>query len=266
MNKQEDLVDCLNTGALFVNPTYALINSNRLDACKVSTNKNPNMILIFYGVVRNIYINIILTSLLISLLIGCNDRREPVNTDDEYYAEQMQDNLLNSSEWLIEHGIKKFSKLGHEGLFKYLVNEWAVQLWIEPWIETERYLAGFWIKANLINHEVLNMHRVKVNDLFYEFWFVRISSKEKDRVNQRTIFYVTSTEEISGEREIVERSDRFIGSYAIEPDTIHFPTENMRIRYELEPWLFPKSYEDTNMPLDKVILEGGKYIVKEYKK
>jgi hypothetical protein len=206
---------------------------------------------------------ILLASLLIGSFIGCREGKVLGDATDEYYIEKMRDNLLDSSEWLIEHGIEKFSELGHEGLFKYLVNQWAVQLWVEPWIETERYLAGFWIKARLINHEVLNMHRVKVDDVFYEFWFVRISSKEKDRVNQRTIFYITSTEEINGEREIVEESDRFIESYAMESDTIYFPTENTRIRYELEPWLFPKSYEGTNMPLDKVIVEGGKYIEKE---
>ena len=73
--------------------------------------------------------------------------------DEEFYKNKMIQNMELASVWIVENGIQTFKQKGREGIFKKLLDQWGVQLWVDPWIESESYLARFAIKARGINYE-----------------------------------------------------------------------------------------------------------------
>jgi hypothetical protein len=170
------------------------------------------------------------------------------SVDDEDLIMLAQRHLKLASIWLIEEGVLTYRKSGKKGIHRKLIDEWRVQIWTDPWIESERYIDGFWIKARGIYHDVINLHRETLPSGFYEFWVVKVSGKDWSGVGNSASFYVTRTDDIYGRRQILEESETFIPIFSVDAQTtISFPTNDPKILYELEAWLYPEHFCNTDI-------------------
>ncbi|WP_299394866.1 hypothetical protein [Pelagibius sp.] len=168
--------------------------------------------------------------------------------DDEYYRNKAQKHLQLASIWLIEEGVLTFRESGKEGIHRKLVDEWGVQIWVDPWIESDRYINAFWIKARGINHDIINFHRERLPSGIYEFWVVKIDGKDWSGVGSSANFHVARTDDIYGRRVILESSDQFIQEYTVDDNTsISFPVDDPRILYELQAWRYPENFENSDI-------------------
>ena len=178
------------------------------------------------------------------------------SVDDKYYIEQAQKDLQLASIWLIEEGVLTFRDSGKEGIHRKLLDEWGVQIWVDPWIESERYIDAFWIKARGINHDIINFHRENLPSGIYEFWVVMIDGADWSGVGSSAKFYVTRADDIYGRRTILQSSDLFIEEYAVNEKTIiKFPKEDPEVLYELDPRRYPDSFVNSDIKDTEAILK-----------
>lgn len=179
-----------------------------------------------------------------------------VPMDDKFYKNKMIKNLNSASVWLIKEGVYTFKKSGKSGIHRKLVDEWGVQIWVDPWIESERYIDGFWIKARGINHEVINFYREIHQGIIYEFWVVKIDGKEWADVESRAEFYVVKTDAVYGKRKILKSHSQFIEEYeVVEGYSIKFPQDDLEVLYELQAWLYPANYVNSDLKNKQVVMD-----------
>jgi hypothetical protein len=177
--------------------------------------------------------------------------------DDEALKAKFVENMKLASVWVIEEGVPVYESAGKEGVFRKLLDEWSVQLWVEPWVEDEKYLAQFRFRARGIRYQTLNLYREKVGDYYYEFWFNRITGEGWSGERMRTEFFITRTRGIAESREIMERSDQFIESFEVGDRKILFPISSAELVYELEPRLYPENYKNSQLRDKEVVYENG---------
>lgn len=203
-------------------------------------------------------LNILVAFLLFTTSCGNN------HTNDDFYRDKMLKNLSSASLWLIEKGVYTFNLSGKEGIHRKLVDEWGVQIWVDPWIESERYIDGFWIKARGINHEIINFYREKVGSYLYEFWVVKINGEAWSGVDKDVNFYIARTEKVYGKRTIIQSSNKFIEEYQVPGEkVILFPKDDPRVLYELQAWLYPDSYENSDIASIKAeLVDKGEIVLK----
>jgi len=176
--------------------------------------------------------------------------------DDEYLIKKMQKNLQLASIWLIEDGVLTFRDFGKEGIHRKLLDEWGVIIWTDPWIESDRYIDGFWIKARGINHEVINFHRESLASGIYEFWVVKIDGADWSGVGSSANFHVARTDDVYGRRVILESSDQFIQEYAVDDKTsISFPVDDPEVLYELQAWRYPENFKNSDIDETRAVLK-----------
>lgn len=168
--------------------------------------------------------------------------------DDEFHRNRMVENLRLASLWLIEEGVHTFKSSGKKGIHRKLVDDWGVQIWVDPWIESERYIDGFWIKARGINHEVINFHREEVGSDIYEFWIVKVDGQDWAGVDSRAMFFIARADDIYGKREIIHSSEQFIEQYRVDATTvIRFPVDDPQVLYELQAWRYPGNFQNSEL-------------------
>ena len=168
--------------------------------------------------------------------------------DDEYYIKKAQEDLHFASIWLIEEGVLTYRISGKEGIHRKLVDEWGVQIWVDPWIESDRFIDAFWVKARGINHRVINFHRESLPSGIYEFWVVKIDGKDWSGVGSSADFHVTRTDDVFGRRVILESSDQFMPEYAVDDKTsIRFPVDDPEVLYELQAWRYPENFRNSDI-------------------
>lgn len=198
----------------------------------------------------------VLRHIVFSVLLVISPVSSADETKDEFYSQKMMSNLDAASRWLIEEGILTYTKLGKAGLHRKLVGEWGVLLWVDPWIESEHYLAQFRIKARGINYDIHNLHRKQVGNRYFEFWVSKIVAKDWSGEETRSVFYVVETDDRFGARTIVLKSDQFIEEYQVEGEKrISLPTGDLNLLYKLEAWAFPQNYRNSELKDKDVIMD-----------
>ncbi|MPV86330.1 hypothetical protein [Ostreibacterium oceani] len=180
-----------------------------------------------------------------------------------------------ASEWVIQHGVQQYQQLGgKEPLEDKLKKDLGVSL-RHAYVEADRYVDGFWL-VGVGEWGVLNLYRAPYEGHFYEFWFVLSFERSvakwpyneatKPAIKPLTTFYVTKTDAIYGQREILERSEQFIPSYQL-PDghLIEFPQDDASLLMELNPWNYPDSYKNTTLDDKKIVWDTAKekYVFEE---
>jgi len=177
------------------------------------------------------------------------------SVESDAYRQKMVENMKAASLWLIEEGVSTFSMKGKEGLHRKLVDQWGVQLWVDPWVETSRYHARFGIKARGIHYEILNLYRQEISGDLYEFWVVKVSGKDWSGESYRSEFFLTKTDGVCGHREIIKSSDQFSDSYQIEGEKFELPVDDLEFLYDLQAWLFPQNYSGSELKNKKVVMD-----------
>jgi len=202
------------------------------------------------------------TALVFMMLISaCKDSS---SVDDEFHKNKMIENMKLSSLWIVKEGVSVFFRDGKNGLHRKLVDEWGVQIWVDPWVETDRYLAQFRIKARGINYDIHNLHRETVGGDYYEFWLIKVAAKPWSGEVNRSVFLITKTKEIYGAREIVKQSNQFLGKYQVEEgEEITLPVDDLELLYDMQAWLFPENYRNSDLKDRKVVMDSDGRITLE---
>lgn len=178
------------------------------------------------------------------------------SVDDEFYRTKMIKNMKGAGQWIISEGISTFADGGKEAMHRKLVDTWGVSFWAEPSVETDRYLARFVIHARGIAYDIHNLYREKIDDEFYEFWLIKVTAKEWSGERERSAFFVTKTQDVYGTREIVKESDQFIESYSVGDALIRLPLDDMELLYDMQAWLFPGNYKNSDLKNKQVVMDG----------
>ena len=73
------------------------------------------------------------------------------------------------------------------------------------------------------------------------------------------VFFVAKATDIHGSREIVEKSDQFISEYLLVERGREFvlPVDDLRLLYDMEAWLYPGNYRDSELKSRKVSMDGN---------
>lgn len=185
-------------------------------------------------------------------------------TDSKFFSEKISRNMELASTWIIEDGISSYYLDGVEKIKRRLIDDWGVQIWVDPWVDADRYIAQFRIKSRGINYDIHSLYRERVDRKFYEFWVSKISAKEWSGEKPRSVFFVTKADDIRGKRMIVDRSDTFIENYKVSDEyQVSFPIENLEVIYDMQPWLFPENYKGTSLSGVKVVMDADGKIFRE---
>ena len=178
--------------------------------------------------------------------------------DQEFHKKKAIEDMKSASVWIIKEGMNFFSENGKDGIFRKLFDEYTVQLWVDPWIESDTYIACFAIKTRGIHYEILNLHRENLASGIYEFWIVKVTGMDWSGESNRVMFYVTETDSIYGRRKILKANDQFIASYQVNAEkTIHFPKDDPEVLFDMEAWLFPDNFNESNLKNIKAVMENN---------
>lgn len=166
--------------------------------------------------------------------------------------------LEQTSDFLVREGIKYYYETDEGQLGKKIMQNYSTQLFVNPIVDNDKYfIARFLIKSRGFQHDVMNFYREEYNGNFYEFWVVNILGYEWTPMlaeDSHSIFYVTKTDNIKGERKILEKSDQFISSFKIEDKEIFFPTNDATLYY-LKAWKFPNGYKNSDLDKIEILLK-----------
>ena len=176
--------------------------------------------------------------------------------ENQFYSNKMAKNINSAGHWIIREGVHRFSEGGKQAIHRKLVDDWGVQIWVDPWIETQRYLAQFRIKARGIHYDIHNLYREKAGDDFYEFWLIKVAAKTWSGERARSMFFVAKTQDIYGKRTIVQQSDQFIESHSVGDRLIRLPLNNMELLYDMQAWLFPQNYKNSDLNHKPVVMDN----------
>ncbi len=159
---------------------------------------------------------------------------------------RVEQKLMAASEWLVVNGIATFNASGQDGLFRRLLDGWGVQLWVEPNIDDDRFLARFKIKGRGIYHDIHKLYRAEAGTTAVEYWIVKISSREWSSIPPQTQFLLVEAPDPDGTRRIIHRSERFFYHFDV-PGAFSFslPLNDRRMIYDMEPWRFVRNYAGT---------------------
>ncbi len=183
----------------------------------------------------------------------------------EFYIKKAKEDLKQASLWIIEEGVSVFSRKGKKGLHRKLVDEWGVIIRLQPLVERERYLALFYLMASGIDHTIHNLYREKVGGNYYEFWLIKVTGTSWSGAEERSIFFITKTKDIYGKRKVLKQSDQFIPTYQVsDGEEIMFPVHNLKLLYDMEAWLYPQNYKNSDLKNKRVKRDdnGGFYLEK----
>ena len=129
---------------------------------------------------------------------------------------KMKKNMSLAATWVIEDGISTYVSKGKSGLHRKLVDEWGVQIWVTPVVESSRHLALFKIKSRGINYDIHNLYRKNINNMLYEYWLIKVAAKPWSGEHVHSIFYVTKTASKNGKRHILFTNEQFFVNYDID--------------------------------------------------
>lgn len=190
---------------------------------------------------------------------------EKKSVEDDFYENKMMKNLDSAAVWVIEKGIPTFYDSGKKGIHRRLVDDWGVQIWVDPWVETDRYLAQFRIKARGIHYDIHNLYREKSEAYFYEFWIIKVAAEDWAGTKNRSEFIITRAKDIRGQREIIKRGDQFISTYTTDSGSeVSLPTDDLELLYDMQAWLYPESYINSDINNKKVSIDNdGNFTVED---
>jgi len=189
-------------------------------------------------------------------MIGISAYGNAGSVDDEFYRNKMIENMKSAGRWIISEGVSTFGDGGKDALDRKLLDEWAVSFWAEPSVNTERYLARFIIHARGINYDIHNLYREEVDEEFYEFWLIKVAARDWSGEHARSVFFVTRTSDIYGQREILVESEQFIESYLVAGQEIQLPLDDMELLYDMQAWLFPDNYQNSDLKNKRVVMDA----------
>ncbi|RUO17975.1 hypothetical protein CWE08_12125 [Aliidiomarina iranensis] len=189
-------------------------------------------------------------------MIGTSAYGDGGSVDDEFYRNKMIENMKSAGRWIISEGVSTFDDGGKGAIHRKLIDDFGVQIWVDPWIETDRYLAQFRIKARGINYDIHNLYREEVDEEFYEFWLIKVAARDWSGEHARSVFFVTRTSDIYGQREILVESEQFIESYLVAGQEIQLPLDDMELLYDMQAWLFPDNYQNSDLKNKRVVMDA----------
>ena len=201
------------------------------------------------------------TLLLLLPFVACCAPSQETSVNEQSYIDKMAANMRQASTWVVQHGVETYTLGGKTAINRKLMDEWAGQLWVDPSVGTERYLALFQIKGRGIYCDVQCLSRL-TDHAIVEYWHVMITGKDWAGVDKRCMFIVTKTDRIDGMRKVVHQSDKFFPSYKVNESTsVELPLDDLQLLYDLKAWQFPECFPDSDLKNWEIGIErDGGYV------
>lgn len=81
----------------------------------------------------------------------------------------------------------------------------------------------------------------------------------------RSEFIITRAKDIRGQREIIKRGDQFISTYTTDSGSeVSLPTDDLELLYDMQAWLYPESYINSDINNKKVSIDNdGNFTVED---
>lgn len=191
----------------------------------------------------------------------CAKSSEQKVDDEQCLINNMLSNLQQSTAWIVRNGIASYMLYGEDAIREKLMNEWAVQLWVDPSVGTERFIALFQIKGRGIYCDIQCMSRM-ADESVYEYWHVMLHGEKWSGASKSCQFIVTETDRIDGLRMTIYQSDHFFSSYKIsESLCLILPLDDNRLLYDLKAWEFPDSFPNSDIKNWEIRIDhNGRYV------
>ncbi len=175
--------------------------------------------------------------------------------------------LNDAAHWSIENGIMEYYQHGKDKMWiqeKTLV-EWSVSTYSGPIIDSDKVMARFIIKAVGIYFDLEIMERLEYNNSVYEYWVQKVTgSKLSGKIDWRCKFIVTRADNVKGKREILKEETQFFESFQIDDsETLKFPVDDLESLFHLGAWLYPDSFENSDLKNYKIIFSKSEGYVKK---
>lgn len=199
--------------------------------------------------------------LLLLPFVACGARSQEISVKEQSYIDKMAANMREASIWVVQHGIEVYTQDGKAAVNRKLMDEWAVQMWVDPSVGTERYLALFQIKGRGVYCDIQCLGRQSGVDVF-EYWHVMITGKDWAGVGKRCLFIITQADQVDGVRKIVHQRETFFPSYKVDESvTVKLALDQLQLLYDLKAWQFPECFPDSDLKNWEIGIErDGRYV------
>lgn len=85
---------------------------------------------------------------------------------------------------------------------------------------------------------------------------MKVDGTEWADVKSRAEFYVVKTDTVYGKREVLKSSNQFIEGYEVADGyLIKFPQDDLRVLYELQAWLYPENFKNSDLKNKQVVMD-----------
>lgn len=177
-------------------------------------------------------------------------------SDNSIAAPQIR--LEDAADWMVLAANAIYLSDGKKPIWRHLVDHWFVQLWVEPRVSDDRYLALFRIKSNGVYFDVLKFAEFGKGEFVFSAWVYKIHGEEWADQENTSIFVLTRR--AGDNTEIVVKESSFSTFESTLPGEVRSRIAyDNRTLYDLEPWNFPANYADSSIPLARIIAREGKY-------
>ncbi|MFN3144071.1 MAG: hypothetical protein ACE368_01880 [Paracoccaceae bacterium] len=175
--------------------------------------------------------------------------------------------LLNrASEWVIRNGRFVLSQRGYDFLFDKLIDDFPVQLWVEPFVDEGDHIADFRLKLGGYYYDLETIDERSISGTVYEYWVIHIRSADWVTPLRLCFFYIVaypsgSSAGRNARREILAREGSYIPRYVTSSGEVFAPrVTDPVVLYRLRAWEFPLSFPGQDFASVKVEpLGNGRY-------
>lgn len=189
------------------------------------------------------------------LFVSCSNA-----TDDRAFINKMNNRLSEASLWLVENGIEYLESNCNGELRSLLIDRWAVQMWVDPTIDSDRFYASFRLKARGIYYDIICLHRLH-EDRIYEYWIIKKSAEPTVDFQNGCVFLAAVADSVKGRRSILETSETFVTGFAIDGNVnLELPVNDNRLLYDLAAWKFPLCYPSSALKDIQIEIVDGDYV------
>lgn len=200
----------------------------------------------------------VLPALVVSILFAFDSTKIIAQNNDDYSKEESYRLLLEASEWTLINGLYIYKNNGFEKLKSKLLYDYRISRPIvyddyetnNGWFFTFISIASIPTDAN---HAIRRLYKEEINGVYYEFWINVVTALDDSLESPRQVFFITTTDDQYGVRDIIRESDQVILSHTVsatdnsESIEIKLPLTD-DVLYQMEAWEYPTHYRGTNIP------------------
>lgn len=168
------------------------------------------------------------------------------------------DRLDVAAAWLIEFGTNMAVVSSHDIFWREIYRKFKVLMWVGSRVNDGRYRALFRIKDSGINYDIYNICDVTSGAVIRELWIAKVIGQGWFYMENYTKFYIVDKLNGTEDRKI---HSVYFDYLSVVNDNKNINISNPRDIYDMNPYLFPKSYAMSDLyNFSAVIDDNHEYV------